>query len=94
MSVIQLIVSCTVSLVQLTVQCCIQTVCCGFQFALQFVTFNLLLQNVCRSVNCQLYCQFGSADSTVLYTDCLLWLSVWITVCNIQLAVTVCLLLS
>ena len=66
MSVIQL----TVSLVQLTVQCCIQTVCCGFQFALQFVTFNLLLQYVCHSVNCQLYCQFGSADSTVLYTDC------------------------
>ena len=48
-------VSCTVSLVQLTVQCCIQTVCCGFQFALQFVTFNLLLQYVCHSVDCQLH---------------------------------------
>jgi hypothetical protein len=30
----------------------------------------LLLQYVCHSVDCQLYCQFGSADSTVLYTDC------------------------
>jgi len=66
MSVIQLTVSCTVSLVQLTVQCCIQTVCCGFQFVLQFVTFNLLLRYVCHSVDCQLYCQFGSADNTVL----------------------------
>ena len=83
MSVIQLTVSCTVSLVQLTVQCCTQTVCCGFQFALQIVTFNLLLQYVCRSVYCLLYCQFGSADSTVLYTVCVLWLSVCITVCNI-----------
>jgi len=70
MSVIQSIVSCTVSLVQLTVQCCIQTVCCGLQFTLRFVKFNLLLQCVCPSVDCQLYCQFGSADSTVLYTDC------------------------
>jgi len=83
MSVIQLTVSCTVSLVQLTVQCCIQTMCCGFQFTLQFVTFNLLLQYVCHSVDFQLYCQFGSADSTVLYTDYVLWLSVCITVCNI-----------
>ena len=83
MSVTQLTVSCTVSLVQLTVQCCIQTVCCGFQFALQFVSFNLLLEYVCHSVDCQLYCQFGSADSTVLYADCVLWLSVCITVCNI-----------
>ena len=70
MSVIQLTVSCTVSLVQLTVQCCIQTVCCGFQFTLQFLTFNLLLHYVCHSVDCQLYCQFGSADSKALYTDC------------------------
>ena len=70
MSVIQLTVSCAVSLVQMTVQCCIQTVCCGFQFTLQFVTFNLLLQYVCHSVDCQLYSQFGSAESTVLYTDC------------------------
>jgi len=70
MSVIQLTASCTVSLMQLTVQCCIQTVCCGFQFALHVVTFNLLLQHVCHSVDCQLYCQFGSPDSTVLYTDC------------------------
>ena len=45
MSVIHLSVSCIVSLVQLTVQCCIQTVYCGFQFALQFVTFKLL--NIC-----------------------------------------------
>ena len=82
MSVIQLTVSCTVSLVQLTVQCCKQIVCCGFQFALLFVTFNLL-QYVCHSVDCQLYCQFGSAYSTVLYTDCVLWLSVCITVCII-----------
>jgi len=59
MSVILLTVSCTVSLVQLTVQCCIQTVFCGFQFALQFVTFNSLLQYVCHLVGCQLYCQFG-----------------------------------
>ena len=80
MSVIQLTVSCTVSLVQLTAQCCIQTVCCGFQFVLQYGTFNLLLQYVCRSGDGQLYCQFGSADSTVLYTDCMLWLSVCITV--------------
>jgi len=83
MSVIQLTVSCTVSLVQLTVQCCIQTVLCGFEFVLHFVTFNLLLQYVCHSVDCQLYCQFGSADSTVLYTDCMLWLSVCVKVCNI-----------
>ena len=83
MSVIQLTVSCTVSLVQLTVQCCTQTVCCDFQFTLQFVTFNLLLQYVCHSVKCQLYSQFGSADSTVPYTNCVLWLSVCITVCNI-----------
>ena len=59
MSVIQLTVSCTVSLVQLTVQCCIQTVCFGFKFALEFVTFNLLLQYVCQSVDCQLYSHFG-----------------------------------
>ena len=91
MYVIQLTVSCTVSLVQLRVQCSIQTVCCCFQFALQFVTFNLLLQYVFYSVYCQLYCQFGSADSKVLYTDCVLWFSVCITVCNISLAVTVCL---
>ena len=42
---------------------------------------------VCHSVDCQLYCQFGLADSTVLYTDCVLWLSVCITLCNIELAV-------
>jgi len=83
MSVIQMTVSCTVSFVQLTVQCCIQTVCRGFQFALQFVSFNLLLQYVCLSVDCQLYCQFGSADNTVLYTDCVLWLSGCIRICNI-----------
>ena len=83
MSVIQLSASCTVSLVQLTVQCCIQTVCCGFQFALQFVTFNLLLQFVCHSAECQLYCQYGSADSSVLYTDRVLWFSVCITIFNI-----------
>ena len=69
MSDIELTVSCTASLVQLTVQCCIQTVL-WFQFTLQFVTFNLLLQYVCHSVDWQLYCQYGSADSTVLYTDC------------------------
>ena len=40
MSVIQLTVTRTVNLAQLTVQCCIQTVCCDFQFVLQFVTFN------------------------------------------------------
>ena len=70
MSVILLTVSCTVNLVQLTVQCCIQTVCCGLQFALQLVTFNLLLQYVCHSVDCLLHCQFGLVDSTGLYTDC------------------------
>jgi hypothetical protein len=74
MSVIKLTVSCTVSLVQLTVQCCIQTTYCGCVFVLQFVTFNWLLQYVCHSVDCQLYCQFGSADSTVLYTDCVITL--------------------
>jgi len=83
MSVIQLNVSFTVSLVQLTVQCCIQSVCCGFQFVLQFVTFNLLLQYVCHSVDCQVYSQFGSTDSLVMYTDCVLWLSVCFRVCNI-----------
>jgi len=83
MSVIQLTVSCTVSLVQLTVQCCIQTVCCGFQFVLQFVTFNFLLQYVCHSVDCQMHCQFGSTESIMLYTDCVLWLSVCFAVCNI-----------
>jgi hypothetical protein len=70
---IQSTVSCTVSLDQLTVQCCIQTVCCGFQFVLQFVTFKLLLKYVCHSVDCHLYCQFGSADNSVLYIDCVLW---------------------
>jgi len=53
MFVIQLNVSRTVSLVQLTVQCYIETECCGFQFALQFGTFNLLLQYISHSVNCQ-----------------------------------------
>jgi hypothetical protein len=48
MTVIQMTVSSTVSLVQLTVQCYIQVVCCGFQFALQFITFNLLLEYVCH----------------------------------------------
>ena len=76
MSVVHLTVSCTVSLVQLTVQGCIQAVCCGFQYALEFVTLNLLLQYDCRSVDCQLYCQFGSADNTMLYTDGVLWFSV------------------
>ena len=66
MSVIQLNVSCTVILFQLTVQCCIQTMCCCFQFALDFVTFKLLLQYVCHSVDCQVYRQYCSADSTVL----------------------------
>jgi len=33
--------------------------------------------------HCLLHCQFGSADSTVVYTDCVLWLSVYITVWNI-----------
>jgi len=83
MSDVLLTLSCTVSLVQLTVQCYMQTVCCGLEFALQFVTFNLLLHYVSHSVDCQLYCQFGSADSTVLYTDCVLWLSVCIIICNI-----------
>jgi hypothetical protein len=83
MYVIQVNVSCIVSLVQLTVQCCIQTVCCGFQLVVEFVTFSFLLQYVCHSVDCQLYCQFGSADSTVLYTDCVFYLSVCVTVCNI-----------
>ena len=83
MSVIQLTVSPIVSLVQLTVECCTQTVCCGFQFALEFVTFNLLLRYVCHSIDGQRYCQFGSADSRVLYTECVLWLSVFFTVCNI-----------
>jgi len=41
-SVIQLTVRYTVSLVQLTVQSCIQTVSCGILFALEFVIFNLL----------------------------------------------------
>jgi hypothetical protein len=74
MPVIQFIVSCTVSFVQLTVECCIQTVYFGFEFVLVFVTFNWLLQYVCRSVDCQLYCKFGSADSRVLHTDCVFWL--------------------
>jgi hypothetical protein len=69
MSVIQLTVSCTVSLVQLTVQCCIQIVL-WLSVCIIVVTFNLLLQYVCYSVDCQLYCQFGSDESTVLYTDC------------------------
>ena len=94
MSVIQLNVSCTVILVQLTVQFCIQTVCCGFQFALQFVTFKLLLQYVCHSAECKLYCHFGSADSSMLYTDNVLFFSVCIRLCNISLAVTVCLSFS
>jgi hypothetical protein len=62
----------SMSVIQLTVQCCIQTVCCGFQFVLHFVTFNLLLQYFCYL-----------ADSTVLYTDCVLWPSVCIKFCNI-----------
>jgi hypothetical protein len=71
MSVIQLNVSCTISLVQVRVRCCIQNVL-WLQFALEFVTVNLMLQYVCHSVDCQLHCQFGSADITVLYTDCVL----------------------
>jgi hypothetical protein len=54
MYVIQLTVSSIVSLVQLTVECCTQAVCCGFQFAIGFVTLNLLLQYVCHSADCQL----------------------------------------
>jgi hypothetical protein len=76
MSVIHLTVSCTVSLVQLTVKCCIQTVSFGFPFALRFVKFNLHLEHVCHSGECQLYCQSASAESTVLYTDWVLWVSV------------------
>jgi hypothetical protein len=60
------------SVIQLTVECCIVTVCCGFVFVLQFVTFNLLLHYVCPSAN-----------STLLYSNCVLWLSVCITVCKI-----------
>ena len=67
MSVIQLIVSCTVSLVQLTVKCCIPIMCCGFQFALEFVTFNLLLKYVCHSVDCQLYLLLICIFYTVLH---------------------------
>ena len=65
--------------------------CCGFQFALQFVTFNLLLQYVCHSVDCQLYCQFGSAESTVLYTDCVLWFQFALQLVTFNIySITVC----
>ena len=37
----------------ITVHCSIQTVCCGFQFALQFGMFNLLLQYVCHFFSSQ-----------------------------------------
>jgi len=55
-------------MVQQRVQCCIQTLCFGFQFVLQFGTFKLLFQYICHSVECRLYCQFGSVDSTVQYS--------------------------
>jgi len=44
-----------------------------------------LLEYVCHSVDGQLYGQFGSADSSVLYTDCVLWLSVCFTVLTFNL---------
>jgi len=48
------------------------------------ITLNSDIKHVpCFKPHCMLYCKFGSADSTVLYTDCVLWLSVCITVCNI-----------
>ena len=56
MSDIQLSVCCTVSFGQLTVQCCKQTLCFGFHFALQFVTFNFQLRYVYHSVGLQLHC--------------------------------------
>jgi len=79
----QFIVSCIDSLVQLRVQCSKQILCWVLQIALEFVTFNLMLQCVCYSVDCEVHCEFGSADSTVLHTDCELWHSVCIRVCNI-----------
>ena len=78
-----------------TVQCYTQTLCPGFLFVLEFGTFNLLLQYICRFVFLTVQCciqtvccgfQFVSADSrvqyikmqyTALYSDCMLWLSVW-----------------
>ena len=45
--------------------CCIQTVCCGFQFALQIGTFNLLLQYVCHFVHLTVH---YSLYSKVLYS--------------------------
>ena len=41
--------------------------------------------------HCLIHCHFCSANITALYTDCVLWHSVCITVCNIPHAVTICL---
>jgi len=57
------------SLVPLTVQCCIQTVCCSIQF--DSAEIPCCIQTVCCGI------QFGSADSTVLYTDYVLWHTLW-----------------
>ena len=71
MSVIQLNFVSTVSLVRMRVKCCILTGCSGFQFSLQFVTFNLLLQYDCHSADCQMYFQSGSAEQFIaLYRLC------------------------
>jgi len=56
---------------------------CVVVFSLVQLTVQCFIQTVCCGV------QFGSAESTVLYTDCVLWRSVCITVCNISLAFTI-----
>ena len=80
MSFIQQTVSCSVNLVQLTVQWCIKS------FMWLLLLLYILQHLTCwyiLSVCCQLYCQVGSVNSTVLYTDCVLRLSVCIPICNI-----------
>jgi len=79
-SLVQLTVQCCIQTVCCGIQFgsadCIMlytNLCCGFQFALQVVTFNLLLQCVCHSVDCQLHCQFVSANSTMLYIEYVVW---------------------
>jgi hypothetical protein len=70
-----------------TVRICIQTVSCGFQFALQFEQFSR-----CYSMYVILCSwEYSTVEySTLLYKDGVLWLSVCIIFCNIKLAVTLC----
>ena len=62
----------------ITIHCCVQIVCCGFQFVLQFATFNFLLQYVCRSVDCQLNLHWILLNQLCIQNyRALYWLQLW-----------------